>query len=317
MRRATVTRMSTRHLTALLVSLTAVLASACTSSQPAAGPTEPPRSASSGGAQPTVSYVALGDSFTAAPGLPGSESSDGCLRSVENYPALVAEELATDYAVDLTDRSCSAADTTSLAGEQLVGREALPPQLDALGRSTDLVTLSMGGNDFGVFLRLVGGCVSLARQDPDGSPCRDAARSGDDVLGEAQPLIEQRLVDAVRQIQHRAPRAQVLLVGYPQLVPPSGGCPDLLPLGRGDLGFARRVNRALTDNLARAARRTGTTYVDVWAASAGHDICSRDPWVAGQGGQPGGAIPFHPLPAGQRGVADAVLAVVEPQLASH
>ncbi|QBR93962.1 SGNH/GDSL hydrolase family protein [Nocardioides euryhalodurans] len=270
---------------------------------PSSEPTDPP--------QPALSYVALGDSFTAAPGIPETDTSDGCLRSSRNYPALVAEALESDRDVTLADRSCSAADTTSLAGPQEIGREALPPQLDALDRDTDLVTLSMGGNDFGVFLQLVGGCVSLSQQDPAGSPCADAAGRQGDLLTTTQQEIEQRLVTAVREIQSRAPRAQVLLVGYPQLAPAAGECPDLLPLASGDLPFARTVNKTLTDNLARAAERTGTTYVDVWSASAGHDICADAPWVNGQVGQQGGAIPFHPLPAGQQGVADLVVAAVE------
>jgi hypothetical protein len=213
--------------------------------------------------------------------------------------------------VALADRSCSAADTTSLAGEQLVGRDPVAPQLDALDRRTDLVTLSMGGNDYGVFLHLVGGCVGLAREDPEGAPCRDAVAGRGDLLAQAQPRIEQRLVDAVTEIQRRAPRAQVLLVGYPQLAPARDGCPERLPLASGDVSFAREVNKTLTDNLARAARRTGTTYVDVWSASEGHDICAADPWVNGQTWQEGGAVPFHPLPAGQQGVADLVLAAVD------
>ncbi len=170
------------------------------------------------------------------------------------------------------------------------------------------MTLSIGGNDFGIFVRLVGGCLALARGDPDGSPCRDAARAEGDLMARTSVRIQQRLVDAIREIRRRAPKAQVLVVGYPQLVPATGGCPGLLPIASGHLGFARRVNKSLTDNLARAAERTGTAYVDVWSASAGHDICSEDPWVAGQPGQlGGGAIPFHPLPAGQRAVADLVV----------
>lgn len=272
-------------------------------SSPASSPTSSP---TSDPPQPALSYVALGDSYTAAPGIPDTDTSDGCLRSSRNYPALVAERLEENFDVTLEDRSCSGAQTTDLTGPQQAGG-ALPPQLDALDRDTDLVTLSIGANDFGAFARLVGGCVVLSREDPDGSPCRDAARREGNVLEELMAQVEQRLVDAVREIRRRSPRAEVLLVGYPQLVPAGPGCPDLLPIASGDLGFARRINQALADNLARAAGGTGTTYVDVWSASAGHDICAEDPWVSGQAGQPGGAIPFHPLPAGQRAVADLVV----------
>ena len=260
--------------------------------------------------QPSLSYVALGDSFTAAPGIPETDGSDGCLRSSRNYPSLVADRLEDDYEVDLADRSCSGADTSSLAGEQAIGRKPRPPQLDALDCDTDLVTLSIGGNDFGVFLRLVGGCVSLAAEDPDGSPCRDAAQGQGDLLAETQSQIEGRLVRAIEEVGRRAPRAELLVVGYPQLAPATGGCPDLLPLTSGDVPFAREVNHGLTDNLARAAARTDTTFVDVWRASAGHDICADEPWVNGQEAQQGGAIPFHPLPAGQQAIADLVVAEV-------
>ena len=260
--------------------------------------------------QPELSYVALGDSFTAAPGIPETDGSDGCLRSSRNYPSLVAERLEDDYDIELADRSCSGADTSSLAGEQAIGREPRPPQLDALDRDTDLVTLSIGGNDFGVFLRLVGGCVALSAEDPEGSPCRDAAEGRGDLLAETQSQIEGRLVRAIEEVERRSPRAQLLVVGYPQLAPARGACPELLPLASGDVQFARGVNRGLTANLARAARRTDTSYVDVWRASEGHDICADEPWVNGQTGVQGGAIPFHPLPAGQHAIADLVLAEV-------
>jgi lysophospholipase L1-like esterase len=295
------------HLVAVLVS-TLLLGGCIGAASPAP---EPAGDSSSGPPLPSLSYVALGDSFTAAPGIPETDGSDSCLRSSHNYPSRVADRLADDHDVELADRSCSGAVTSSLAGEQTFGGTTLPPQLDALDRDTDLVTLSIGGNDFGVFLRLVGGCVTLAAQDPEGSPCRDAARAQGNLLARTQSRIEGRLVRAIEEVRRRAPDARVLVVGYPQLTPAQGGCPDLLPLASGDLPFARHVNKALTDNLARAAERTGTTYVDVWRASAGHDICSDQPWVNGQNGVEGGAIPFHPLPAGQRAVADLVLDEVE------
>ncbi len=297
--------MSSRPLPVLLATAALLLAGCTGGGSAAPGPA--PRPSGSDGAAPAFSYVALGDSFTAAPGIPETDGSDGCLRSSHNYPSLVAEQLGAGRDVELDDRSCSGADTSSLAGQQAIGREPRPPQLDALARDTDLVTLSIGGNDFGVFLRLVGGCVSLAAQDPDGSPCRDASRGQADLLAETQAQIERRLVRAIEEVRRRAPRAEVLVVGYPQLAPAEGSCPELLPLASGDVPFARHVNKALTDNLERAADRTDTTYVDVWRASEGHDICADEPWVNGQNGVQGGAIPFHPLPAGQQAIADLVV----------
>ena len=65
-------------------------------------------------------------------------------------------------------------------------------------------------------------------RDLDGSPCTDAA-GGDAPLSDVAPEIEQRLVDAVAAIRERSPQAQVLLVGYPQLIPARGSCPELSP----------------------------------------------------------------------------------------
>ena len=303
-----------RVLPALLLAL---LLSACSSDtgdlgdvgpvETAPRPTQEQRTTGTG---PRLTYVALGDSYTAAPALADTDPADPCLRSSGNYPAQVADALGESSRVELRDRSCSAAVTADLTAPQTAGGQQVPPQLDALDRRTDLVTLSMGGNDFSVFLRLVGGCVALAEGDLDGSPCTDAA-AGDAPLADVAPEIEQRLVDAVAKVRERAPQAQVLLVGYPQLIPDRGSCPALLPIATGDLPFAREGNRALSDLVARAAARSDAAYVDVWSASRDHDVCADEPWVAGRAGDASGAIPFHPLPVEQAAVARLVVDLVE------
>lgn len=304
-----------RPLTALAVVV--ALASGCTSGDADAGRPDEAGGTTIGTDEapqergPRLTYVALGDSYTSGPGLPGADPDDPCQRAADNYPAQVAEALAASYRVELRDRSCGGADTTDLTAPQVPGPDGVPPQADALDRGTDLVTIGLGGNDLGVFGELVGGCVALGLQDPAGSPCTDAAARDGNPLDEAAPLIEQRLVDAVAEVRERAPRAQVLLVGYPQLVPARGDCFDLLPIAAGDLPLAREVNRGLSDAVERAAEASGVGYVDVWAASRGHDICAVRPWVSGQAGDPSGAVPFHPLPAEQEAVARLVLEQVE------
>src|SRR6478672_1383292 len=90
-------------------------------------------------------YVALGDSYTAAPFVPLTQLSNGCLRSSDNYPALVAAGMPGTRLVDV---SCSGADTASMTGIQRIEGADQPPQFDALTRGTDLVTVGIGGNDF-------------------------------------------------------------------------------------------------------------------------------------------------------------------------
>lgn len=257
-----------------------------------------------GSAVPAVRYVALGDSYTAAPLVPRMSMAGGCLRSGSNYPSLVAAAVPGSR---LVDRSCSGADTSHLLTPQDTGEASVPPQLDALTPGTDLVTVGIGGNDFDLFGNLMGWCTRLRDRDPTGSPCRDAAQQpGGDVYLRALPRLRDHVADAVREIRRRAPRARVLVVGYPQIVPPGTGC-AALPFADGDVPYARLVNRRLVTAVRSAARRTGAAYVDVWRATAGHDICADDPWINGARTVFERALAYHPFAEEQAAVAELVL----------
>lgn len=257
---------------------------------------------------PTLSqqYVALGDSYTAAPLVPTMSMADGCLRSGSNYAALVAASLP---GTELVDRSCSGADTSHLLAPQETGDGTVPPQLGAVTADTDVVTLGIGGNDFNLFGNLMGYCTFLRGQDPSGSPCRNAAQQPDvgDIYLDVLPGIRTHLVDAVAEIRRRAPDAQVLVVGYPQIVPAGAGC-TALPFARGDVAYARMVNRRLVTTVRAAAKRADATYVDVWSATEGHDICADDPWINGAQTVAEKALAYHPFAAEQAAVAELVLA---------
>ena len=77
---------------------------------------------------PYPTYVALGDSYTAAPGVPQTEQETGCLRSNGNYASLVANQLKAEF----VDVSCSGASTVSLIGAQNTGEHVYPPQFAAI-----------------------------------------------------------------------------------------------------------------------------------------------------------------------------------------
>lgn len=255
----------------------------------------------------TLRYVALGDSYTAAPLVPPMSKAGGCLRSGRNYPSLVAAALP---GTRLVDRSCSQADSSHLTRPQDTGDSVVPPQLDALTPDTDLVTLAIGGNDFDLFGNLMGWCTALRDRDPAGRPCAEAARQdGSDAYLAALPRIRAHLVEAVRQVRRRSPDARVLVVGYPQIVPDGEGC-AALPFARGDVAYARMVNRRLVETVAAAARRSGATYVDVWAATEGHDICADDPWINGARTRFERALAYHPFVEEQQAVAELVLTEV-------
>lgn len=291
--------------TSVLATLLLVL-SACASSDdvrgtgPGAEPTEGSSSPPSQSRGP-LDYVALGDSYTSAPFVPVTDVAGGCLRSSANYPSLVAKKLGAK----LDDRSCGGARTAHFNRSQHPG---VPPQLSAVTKDTDLVTIGIGGNDEGVFTRLTGECPRLRASDPTGAPCRaQMGASGRDVLLAALDRTPARIEAVVAQVRRLAPRAEVLLVGYPRIVAAGSTCAEL-PLAAGDYSYAERVNRALSDAVRKAARATGSTYVDVWAASKGHDICSPDPWINGSLTDQKRAAAYHPFAVEQAAVAELVVA---------
>jgi hypothetical protein len=103
----------------------------------------------------------------------------------------------------------------------------------------------------------------------------------------------------------------VLLVGYPQLVPAEGTCPEL-PLATGDYAFVRAQWQALAEAMRKAADAAGATYVDVLGPSEGHDICAGDDaWLNGATNRPFVAASYHPLRRGQAAVAKLVEQALE------
>ncbi len=255
-------------------------------------------------------YVAMGDSYTAAPLFPlaDEETINGCLRSEGNYPALVAGALD----VQLVDVSCSGASTTSIFVEQKFVDNEQPPQLDSLTEGTDLVTLGIGANDFRYFSQMIFTCLAVARRDPEGSPCqeRNLTPQGRDRIEKNLGTIRKNVARVVRAIARKAPNAQILLVGYPQLLPDEGTCRAKLPLAVGDYDYVRTLNLRLADAVRNGGVKAGAEFVDLVEASQGHDICSEEPWVAGIRGAPERAMGLHPYPAEQRAVADLVIDLV-------
>jgi len=214
-----------------------------------------------------LDYVALGDSYSAASGVlpPAPAAPLLCLRSARNYPHVIAAETGAR----LVDVTCGAAETRHFTTPQYPG---VPPQLDAVGAGTDLVTMTIGGNDSGVFIGAILACgaagvVTLGY----GSPCADHYGSSfeDTVRTTTYPA----LVSALRAVRDKAPDAEVAILGYPWILPETGGCFLRMPVARGDVPYLRSLQATLNDAIARAAAETGATYVDLSAVSDGHDAC--------------------------------------------
>lgn len=247
-----------------------------------------------------VQYVALGDSYASAPGVPETDNADGCFRSSSNYASVLAES-ADLY---LTDATCSGADSDEIISQQV-------PLLSA---DTDIVTVGTGGNDFSLFIRVLQGCLTQpggdSASDDDGDAGSDARPTCSEIVAtEVQPVAEQiqaKMGEVLDAVTEAAPDATVYVVGYPVVLPETGACPDLVPMAAEDYPLVAGVTRALSDGLRIEAEARDLPFVDVFAASQGHDVCADEPWVNGALVGDDGTAPFHPFAVEQAAVAALV-----------
>ncbi|MFT4201948.1 SGNH/GDSL hydrolase family protein [Gordonia sp. (in: high G+C Gram-positive bacteria)] len=258
---------------------------------------------STGAVSGGVRYAHLGDSYAAGSGIDRiiEDSPAMCLRSQENFGQLLAARRGY-VGADFADVSCGAATTANLTAEQYFG---VPPQVDVLGPRTELVTIMIGGNDDRLFADAVADCGSVAAGDPAGDPCRRAR--GGEFDARIADAVAPDLDDAIALLRQRAPRARIIVLGYPRLLPERGGCYPQVQIAAGDVGYMNAVGERLNTAIAAAAGRHGATYVDMWAASVGHDACAGPDhrWIEPTRGSRIRTT-AHPNAAGQRAMADAV-----------
>ena len=245
----------TASLTALFLAVLALPALASTAGAGAPVPDRPLR------------YVALGDSYSAASGvLPLVPTAPPeCLRSTRSYPHVIAEATGAR----LTDVTCGGADTGDYRAAQY---DDVPPQLAALSRRTQLVTMTIGGNDSGVFIDSIVACgVAGASTAGQGSPCKD--QYGSSFADTVRETTYPDLVRAVRATRRHAPNAEVAILTYPWILPRTEGCFDKMPVAEGDVPYLRHLQRVLNASVSRAADATGATLVNLNRFSDGHDAC--------------------------------------------
>jgi len=119
------------------------------------------------------------------------------------------------------------------------------------------------------------------------------------------------LVRALSAARAKAPRATVLVLGYPRILPNVGvpTCYPSMPISLGDVPWLVNEQLVLNDAVRRAATATGARYIDTYTASAGHDACKPvgtrwlEPAVA-----PVNAFPVHPNATGEAAMARDTLA---------
>ncbi|MFF9086204.1 SGNH/GDSL hydrolase family protein [Streptomyces sp. NPDC014991] len=253
-----------------------------------------------------LKYAALGDSYSAASGvLPVDPTNLLCLRSTANYPHVVAARTGAR----LTDVTCGAARSKDFTEAQYPG---VAPQADAVAPDTDLVTLTIGGNDNGTFINAVTACGTAGvLSGGAGSPCKDKYGTSfeDAIEANTYPALK----TALRAVRAKAPDARVAVLGYPWITPATAdpSCFAELPIASGDVPYLRSLQTHLNAVVRRAAEETGTTYVDFARASEGHDACKAvgtrwiEPLLFGSN-----IVPVHPNALGEQRMAEHVVSAL-------
>jgi lysophospholipase L1-like esterase len=257
------------------------------------------------GADDGAAYAALGDSYSSGAGI-APLSDQACQRSTSNYASLVAHGLRSKSFKDVT---CGGATTADLTDEQ--SGTSNDPQLDAVGRDTRLVTLTIGLNDDKISSALLYACLA-----PSGVPsewCKQLYTAPDAAAEKVLADAADRVQKVLELVRKRAPDAQLVLVGYPRLFPDSGSCPDRVPMAEQMVPKVRSAMATANDEWRQAAASAGADYVDTWTMSKGHDVCSDDPWVNGVDAVPGIAAALHPFESFHRAVAAAIVKLVKKQ----
>ena len=264
-------------------------------------PTASVRQAAATPAAPPATYVALGSSYAAGPG-PSKIDDLACLRTSDNYPHQVAKARH----LRLIDASCSGSTTADILHEAQRSKTHRP-QIDAVTPDAAVVTITTGGNDIDYVGRLLAeSCVNLS---PDilGEIGIQTCRRGRPVPPPPTPqryaALERSMVEVVRAVRARAPKAKILLVEYPPIIVDADVPCPLVPLTPEQTAQTISIFTEMSAATARAAAQTGATLVQASKAGAAHTVCSVDPWVAGF--EP--PVPYHPNEAGKAGVADLVV----------
>lgn len=202
--------------------------------------------ASHGGAP--LDYVALGDSYSSGTGT-RDYFDEECGRSAKAFPRLLADGLGAE----LDFAACSGATTADL----------LATQLGSLDAETDLVTVTIGGNDI-EWARAIKACIMPL------ADCIDDIEASEVLVQTELPGL---LDGAYTAIADRAPNADVYVLGYPRLFNGERACSALK---QPNVAEQLRLNEAadrLAEVLQNQAEEHDFTYVDVRESFAGHAIC--------------------------------------------
>ncbi len=221
--------------------------------------------------RPIQTYVAQGDSYASGTGT-GEYYDEGCQRSNHSY----AKQLAEQKGWALSHIACSGARIPDVRANQL----------SALSDTTDLVTISIGGNDAG-FAQVITECAKPTPFNCDGDIA--GART---FINDALPA----LLDALyTEIEMRARNARVIVVGYPYLFN-GEQCNLGARISPQEQESLNGVADLLATKTAEAASAHGFEFLDVRTPFTAHRICDDVEWLNGLSNPLGES--YHPNRAG-------------------
>jgi lysophospholipase L1-like esterase len=204
-------------------------------------------------------YVALGDSYSSGTGT-RTYLNDGtsCQRSVYAYPSLIAS--SKGYSLNL--RACSGATTSDVTRLQL----------SALDADTRFVSISVGGNDAG-FASVLTECAKPAWA----SNCNSAIDTARSLITTRLPA---RLTALYASIRERAPRARVVVAGYPRIFN-GDDCNALTWFSPTEQARLNSTADLLNARISTAASAAGFGFSNPTSAFTGHGVCADAAWVNG------------------------------------
>jgi len=226
-------------------------------------------------------YVAQGDSYASGTGTREYYDS-GCQRSNHSY----AKQLAAQEGMILSHVACSGARIPDVRANQL----------GALSAATDLVTISIGGNDAG-FSSVITQCAK-----PWPFTC-----TGD--INNARNFITNTLpgqLDALyTEIETRAPNAQVIVVGYPRLFN-GEQCNLGARISPAEQSSLNAVADLLATKTSALAAAHGFDFVDARGPFNIHRVCDDVEWLNGLSNPIGES--YHPNRLGHDAFTDLIAA---------
>ncbi|MDQ0776347.1 hypothetical protein QF026_004813 [Streptomyces aurantiacus] len=285
-------------------------------------------------AQPAPKKMAvLGDSYTSGEGIvpfkSGTDTSTNkCHRSELAYASVINRNpnAAPYFAAETDFAACSGAETKHIKTDSFNGE---PAQYTRLNASTEIVALTIGGNDIG-FSDFGKACVLTYTN------CRNGSSAYNTALGNINNVLPNNLATTYQKILDNAPNAQVYVLGYPQVAPAKSDtdpedlrCTYLynsgydstgtIPQTWADAQAAREIVTLLNNTIedrVDAKNSSRLHYVDVNEAGSpfeGHTVCANpgdsyfnnlDQWIGHE------AYALHPNEKGAKAYEDILAAAV-------